>query len=121
MSDTKKVIRAVLNLSSTIVEGRYKLTYREYPIKKETEKTVVIIKNKREDRVMRTDLLIAKSDFTNDRLSKLQFICTCLEEDMDKCIEVLSCAMDKAIKEISSCHLTALAAYNNKFTISKLD
>jgi len=64
MSSTKeqKICRVVLNLSATVEVGRYNVVYREYPVKRETEKTVVIIKNNREERVMRTELMVPVAD-----------------------------------------------------------
>jgi hypothetical protein len=109
----------VLNLSATVAEGRYNVVYREYPIKRETEKTIVIIKNNREDRIMRTDLMVAAADYKNDKLSSMQYISMCYTEDLENCISILKMHMESSVAFVDECHQQALEAMKKECLITK--
>jgi len=123
MSSTneQKICRVVLNLSATVEVGRYNVVYREYPVKRETEKTIVIIKNNREERVMRTELMVPVADYKNDKLSSMQYISMCYSENLQDCIEILKMHMESAVAYIDECHQHALEAMKGECLINKAE
>jgi len=121
MSNIKNLCKVVINLTSNIQTGRYKIVYSTYPIKRETEKTITIIKNNLEDRILKSDLLTVTSDFTNDKSSKMQYITTCLEEDLLESFNVLSLKLYEDLKQIDTCHQHAMDAYRDGYEIQKLN
>lgn len=120
MSDTKSnICRVVLSLSSNLVSSRYTAVYKSYPIKKETEKTYVIEKNMRQERIIKSDLLVPFSDYQNDTLSKMQYIATCLEEDLSECLCLLTAKLNEDMLNINKCNENSLKAYREGYELKK--
>jgi hypothetical protein len=121
MSNTKNnICRVVLSLSSNLVSSRYTAIYKSYPIKRETEKTYIIIKNTTEERIIKNDLLVPFSDYQNDTLSKMQYVASCLEEDLTKCLSLLTIKLNEDINVINKCNDNALEAYRNGYELKKI-
>ncbi len=120
MSDTKNnICRIVLSLSANLGSSRYTAVYKSYPIKKETEKTYTIIKNNREERIMKSDLMVPFSDYLNDSLSRMQYVCNCLEEELSNCLNILSLKLAEDMDTINKCNDNALEAYRNGYELKK--
>ncbi len=81
----------------------------------------MIIKNNREDRIMRTDLMAPVADYKNDKLSSMQYISMCYIEDLDECIKTLKMHMEAAVQYIDECHQKALEAMKKECLITKFD
>lgn len=111
----EKLLKIVLNLSSTAIEGRYNMLISEYEILKETEKTVVLKK----EVVYKNKLLTTISDFQNKEISRLQYYTMCYEKDINKAIDLLTLAMKEKIDYIEKLNKKALEAFNNGFLTFK--
>jgi hypothetical protein len=81
--------RIVINLSSNINGGRYNVSYKEFPIHSVTPKTISVNTGNTIQRYLTGDLMIAKSDFINDKLSRIQFYTICYKKDLKKAVEIL--------------------------------
>jgi hypothetical protein len=111
--------RIVINLSSNVNSGRYNISYKEFPIQSVTPKTVSVNTGTTIQRYLTGELLVAKSDFINDKLSRIQFYTICYKKDLKKAVEILEQTLHSKIQALKKENQLAEEAFNKGCKLQK--
>ena len=110
-----KLFQVVMSLSATVKSGRYVFRIKEYDIRKETGKTI-IVKGKtysEDQRFYKSALLNVVSDFRNDMITNIQFYTMCFPEDLESAKSLIHDEIHNKIQELSNLNNLALDAFKD--------
>jgi len=95
-----KLTELVINLSGTVVQGRYTISSKSFEIIKQTPKTFTVDRNGAY-RVMVKDMKKVTSDFKNNSINRLQYKIWVLDEERDEGIKMLEAAVQERVDYLS--------------------
>ena len=118
----EKMCKVVITLSGNEHLGRYKLRYSDHDIVQDKPKTIVVVGKTDSARVrhMKSELLKVKSDFKNDRITKLQFYTICLEENLEEAVKLLSIKLKESAEKLIRENDVAWDAFVGGTTLEKI-
>ncbi len=96
----EKLTELVINLSGTVVQGRYTISSKSFEIIKQTPKTFTINRSG-SYRVMMNEVDKVTSDFKNNSINRLQYKIWAKEEDRDAAIKSLETAVAERVSYLS--------------------
>tara|TARA_R110000765_G_scaffold351504_2_gene441510 strand:+ start:124 stop:480 length:357 start_codon:yes stop_codon:yes gene_type:complete len=107
----KLLCEVTISMSSTIKEGRYKLVSKNYVIKRETAKTVIIDRAGNDHKHLTSELMEIKPTRKNDKMSQLGFKTICLHEDRFEAGSNLKAAIQTKMTELARFYENSIAAW----------
>tara|TARA_B110000037_G_C17126808_1_gene508494 strand:- start:2206 stop:2565 length:360 start_codon:yes stop_codon:yes gene_type:complete len=113
------LIEITVSLTSTKREGMYKMKYYEWPISKETEKTLTVTRFGNPHRELTSGLNKIKPTRKNTMFHDLGFSVTCKLKDKENCAKKLNEAIQKKIDDLSKLHTNAIDSFKLGFELNK--
>ena len=112
--------KLTITLSSTVKSGRYKLKHYEWPIERDTGKTVIVDKHHGGHKVLKNEILKVKATRRNDKFTELGFSTICFTKDIVEAGELLKNAVTKKLKQLAVLQINTIAAWESGCEIEKI-
>jgi hypothetical protein len=113
--------KVTISLSANVKEGRYVVKYYEWPIKRDTGKTIIVRKHHGDHKFLKNEILKAKPVRRNEKLNELGFSTVCHKKDLDDAIKLLEKTITTKLKELAVLQINTIAAWEGGCNIEKIN
>jgi hypothetical protein len=113
--------KLTIALTATKKEGRYVMHHYEWPITKDTPKTLVVKKHHGDHKFLKNEILKAKPVRRNDKFTELGFQTVCYAEDVEEAKKLLKNAITSQLKELAVLQINTIAAWEQGVKEEKID
>ena len=113
--------KVTIALSSNVKSGRYKLKYYEWPVDKDTDKTLTVGKYHGGHKFLKNEILKVKATRRNDKFTELGFATICYTKDIIEAGELLRTAVTEKLKELAVLQINTIAAWEAGCELEKVE
>lgn len=113
----KSLIEITVSLTGTSREGMYKMKYYTWPIERETDKTITIIRSGNLHRELVSNLNVPRPTRKNNKFNELGFTVTCRPENKEIYAEELHKAIINKMSELSKIHSNVTKAFEGGYKL----
>jgi hypothetical protein len=112
--------KVTLALSANEKEGRFIVKYYEWPINRDTGKTIIVTKHHGDHKFLKNEILKVKPVRRNDKFAEIGFSTVCYSKDLVEAEGMLREVANKKLKELIDLQMKVLQAWKDGCKIQKV-